>query len=50
MVIVHITSPYQTGEVKALCQLDAMYYVIVGKISGARAVEDPDNEYTCPTW
>ena len=45
MAIVHIESPYLTGEVSALCPPDAVYDVIVGNVPGARAADDPDPEW-----
>ena len=45
MATVHIESPYLTGEVSALCPPDAVYDVIVGNVSGARAADDPNPEW-----
>ena len=45
MATVHVESPYLTGEVSTLCPHDAVYDVIVGNVSGARAAIDPDSEW-----
>ncbi|GFO15088.1 gypsy retrotransposon integrase-like protein 1 [Plakobranchus ocellatus] len=40
--VISLRTPFLSGEVKALCILDAIYDVIVGNVEGARSPEDPD--------
>ena len=40
-----VDSPYLSGEVEARCLPDAIYDLIIGKVSGVRPADDPD-----PTW
>ena len=42
---VHVESSYLTGEVSTLCPHDAVYDVIVGNVSGAKAAIDLDPEW-----
>ncbi|GFR60628.1 reverse transcriptase [Elysia marginata] len=40
--VINLTTPFLSGEVKALCIPDAICDVIVGNVDGARSPEDPD--------
>ncbi|GFO01446.1 retrovirus-related pol polyprotein from transposon 297 [Plakobranchus ocellatus] len=40
--VIGLRTPFFSGEVKALCILDAICDVIVGNVEGARSPEDPD--------
>ncbi|GFS20811.1 reverse transcriptase [Elysia marginata] len=40
--VINLRTPFLSGEVKALCILDAICDVIVGNMDGARSPEDPD--------
>nr|KAG5689620.1 hypothetical protein BaRGS_035243 [Batillaria attramentaria] len=41
---VNVSTPYLTGEVKALCVKTPVYDLIIGNVKGARDAEDPDPE------
>ncbi|GFO34299.1 hypothetical protein PoB_006080400 [Plakobranchus ocellatus] len=40
--VISLSTPFLSGEVKALCIPDAICDVIVGNVEGARSPEDPD--------
>ena len=42
---IDIDTPYLKGQVEAQCLPNAVYYLIVGNVPGARAADDPD-----PIW
>ncbi|KAK7484344.1 hypothetical protein BaRGS_00024469 [Batillaria attramentaria] len=42
---VSVSTPYLTGEVKALCVKTPVYDLIIGNVKGARDAEDPDPEW-----
>ena len=45
-VRIEIDSPYFCGETEAQCMNDALYDLIIGNVAGARAVENPDLNWT----
>ena len=42
---IDIDTPYLKGQVEAQCLPDAVYYLFVSNVPGARAADDPD-----PSW
>nr|KAG5685575.1 hypothetical protein BaRGS_009790 [Batillaria attramentaria] len=42
---INVSTPYLTGEVKALCVETPVYDLIIGNVKGARDAEDPDPEW-----
>lgn len=43
-------TPYLSGIVEALCPSDAIYELIIGTVTGARAANDPDPGWNRSEW
>ena len=49
LAIIHVDTPYFTGNVEALCMQKPLYDLILGNLDGVRAPNEPDTTWKMPT-
>lgn len=46
--IIDINTPYLKGQMKAICLPDVIYYLIIGNVANAAALDKPEQGWTPP--